>query len=289
MKMNGKRVKKQTAFRQTWERLRRMPVAMVGLAGLALLVFGAVFAPLLTPYTPYQMDLTQMFAAPSKEHIFGCDNYGRDVFTRILFGARYSLSLGFIVSMIHMIVGVFFGCMVGYAGGRVDNIVMRLCEIISAIPGQLFAIIISASLGAGYGYTVLAMAVSGLPMGIRNTRNMALKERNMEYLEAAQAMNCSRFKILYKHMMPNIIAPQIIGTTMGIGGTIQGAAGLAYIGLGVRPPIPEWGAMLSDARGFILTNPMLLFWPGIAIAFTILMVNLFGDGLRDALDPRLKD
>ncbi len=284
-----KREKHQTAFGQTWDRLRRMPVAMIGLGGLSLLIFMAIFAPLIAPYSPTEMDFSAMFAAPSAKHLFGCDNLGRDIFSRIVYGARYSLSLGFIVSLIHMAVGVFFGCMVGYAGGRVDNLVMRLCDIVSAIPGQLFAILISASLGAGYGYTVLAMALSGLPGGIRGTRSMALKERNMEYLEAAQAMNCSKFKILYKHMMPNIIAPQIIGTTMGIGGTIQGAAGLAYIGLGVRPPTPEWGAMLSDARTFLLTNPMLLFWPGIAIAFTILMVNMFGDGLRDALDPRLKD
>lgn len=284
-----KKEKHQTAFSQSWDRLRRMPVAMIGLIGLGILILAAIFADVIAPYGPNDMDFAQMFAAPSSAHVFGCDNLGRDIFSRIIYGARYSLSLGIIVSLIHMAFGLFFGCMVGYAGGRVDNIVMRVCDIVSAVPSQLIAILVSASLGAGYFYTVLAMAISGLPMSIRGTRSMALKERNMEYLEAARAMNCSKFKILYKHMMPNIVAPQIIGTTMNLGGTIQQAAALAYIGLGVRPPTPEWGAMLSDARTYLLTNPMLLFWPGVAIAITILLVNMFGDGLRDALDPRLKD
>lgn len=284
-----KKRKKSNAMLEVFKRLRRMPVAMFGLIGLCIIVVLAILAPVIAPYSPTEMDLTSMYAAPSAKHLFGCDAMGRDVFSRILYGGRYSLSLGLSASLLQMVFGVVVGCAIGYAGGAVDNIAMRICDIISAIPGQLLAVLVSASLGAGFGTTIFAMTVGGLTGGVRGSRAMALKERNMEYLEAARAMNCSTPKIIYKHMMPNILSPTIVATTMGVGGTIQGAAGLAYIGLGVRPPLPEWGAMLSDAQADLLTHPELMIYPGVAIALTILLINMFGDGLRDAMDPKLKD
>ncbi len=281
--------KKQTQLSQIMGRLRKNKVAMGGLIVLIIIILAAVFAPLIAPYDPNYMDYTALNQSPSMAHIMGCDNLGRDIFSRIIYGGRYSLSLGLICAVIGMLFGVFFGTIVGYYGGQVDNIVMRICDVWMAIPATLLAIIISASLGSGFGYTILALTIGGIPGSIRGTRAMALKEREMEYLEAAKAMNCSQFKIMFKHMMPNIIAPTIVGTTGQIGATMMSAAGLSYIGLGIQPPTAEWGAMCSAARDYIIKYPHMMIWPGVAILITVLAINMLGDGLRDAMDPRLKD
>lgn len=288
-KAKPKKRKRQTQFSQIMGRLAKNKVAMGGLIVLILIILSAIFAPLIAPYDPDFMDYANLNATPSMQHIMGCDNLGRDIFSRILYGGRNSLSLGLVCALIGMFFGVFFGSIVGYYGGQVDNIVMRICDVWMAIPGTLLAIIISASFGSGFWYTVLALTVGGIPGSIRGTRAMALKEREMEYLEAAKAMNCSKMKIMFKHMMPNIIAPTIVGTTGQIGGTMMSAAGLSYIGLGIQPPAAEWGAMCSAARDYIMKYPHMMIWPGIAILITVLAINMFGDGLRDAMDPRLKD
>ena len=284
-----KKQRKETMLRITCRRLMKNPVAMIGLGILLILILSAVFAPLIAPYDPTYMDYSAVFQRPSWKHIMGTDGLGRDQFSRMLYGGRYSLSLGFICSFIGTIWGVFFGDLVGYMGGRTDMIVMRIVDILSAIPQMLLAIIISVSLGSGFFNTILALTVGGLPGHLRGPRAMCLKEREMEYLEAAKAMNCSTFKIIYKHMMPNTLSPTIVGTAMGIGGSIESAASLAYIGLGIQPPLPEWGAMLSYGKQFITKYPYLIMWPGVIIALTVLATNMFGDGLRDAMDPRLKD
>ena len=284
-----KKQKKQTMFKITCRRLVKNPVAMIGLGILAVLIICAVFAPVLAPYSPTYMDPRAVFQRPSWAHPFGTDGLGRDQLSRMMYGGRYSLSLGFICSFIGTIFGVVFGDLVGYLGGRTDMIVMRIVDILSAIPQMLLAIIISVSLGSGFFNTILALTVGGLPGHLRGPRAMCLKEREMEYLEAAKAMNCSTAKIIYKHMMPNTLSPTIVGTAMGIGGSIESAASLAYIGLGIQPPLPEWGAMLSYGKEHILKYPYLIMIPGIIIAITVLATNMFGDGLRDAMDPRLKD
>lgn len=281
--------KKDTQLRQILYRLTRSRTAMIGLIILVLAILSCVFAPLIAPYDPDYMDYSALNATPSFAHIMGCDNLGRDIFSRILYGGRLSLALGFTVAIVGMIFGVFFGAIVGYYGGKLDNIVMRICDVWMAIPGTLLAIVISSALGSGFFYTVLALSVSGLPGSVRGTRSMALKEREMEYLEAAKAMNCSKFKIIFKHMTPNILAPTIVGTTGQIGGTMMSAAGLSYIGLGIQPPTAEWGAMCSAAREYLTKYPHEMIWPGVAILITVLAINMFGDGLRDAMDPRLKD
>lgn len=221
--------------------------------------------------------------------VFGCDALGRDIFSRCVYGARYSLSLGLAATVFGSAIGLFFGVIVGYIGGRTDNLVMRLMDIVSAIPGMLLAVIISTALGSGFFNTILAMSVGTIPGTIRQTRALCLKERQMEYIEASVSVNCPKLKIMFSHMLPNIISPLIVGMTMGIGFTIMGAAGLSFIGLGIQPPTAEWGAMLSDGRSMILLHPHLMLFPGLMIALTVLSFNLFGDGLRDALDPRLKD
>ena len=283
-----KKRKKKSNFSMVFHRLLQDKVAVIGMVIMILLILAAVFAPLLAPYDPQWMDLGAMKQPPTAAHPFGTDSMGRDILSRILYGGRYSLALGFAGSIFTALIGTFFGTIFGYAGGAVDNIAMRVCDVWQAIPGQLLAIVISTALGPGFGNTILAMSVGGIPMSIRSTRAMCLKEREMEYLEAAQSYNCSKMKMMFKHMLPNIISPTIVGTTMSVGGTIMGAAGLSFIGLGIQPPLPEWGAMLSDARSLALLYPHMMIFPGLMIAITVLAINLFGDGLRDAMDPKLK-
>ena len=281
--------KKQSQFREVLKRLSKNKSSMIGLIIFAIVIIVCVFAPVFAPYDPTEMDPNSIYAGSSWAHPCGCDNLGRDILSRLIYGGRYSLALGFTCAMIGMVSGLFFGSLTGYAGGAVDNVVMRICDIWMAIPGMLLCIILSAVLGNGVIQTILAMSIGGIPGSIRGTRAMCLRERNMEYLEAAKAMNCSTFKIVFKHMLPNIVAPSIIGTTGQIGGSIMQASGLSFIGLGIQPPTPEWGAMCSSGRNSILTYPHLMLWPGVAILITVLAINMFGDGLRDALDPRLKD
>lgn len=201
-----KKRKRQTQFTQIMGRLMKNKVAMSGLIVLIIIILASVFAPWVAPYDPNYMDYSSLNAGSSFQHLLGCDNLGRDLLSRIIYGGRNSLALGLVCALIGMVSGVFFGCIVGYCGGQVDNLVMRICDIWMAIPGTLLAIIISASFGSGFWYTVLALTVGAIPGSIRGTRSMALKEREMEYLEAAKAMNCSRLKIIFRHMMPNIIA-----------------------------------------------------------------------------------
>ena len=289
MNIKVKAPKHETNFTAIMKRLMKDPGAMIGLIILILLILACVFANFVTPYSPTQIDPDCVFATPSLAHPFGCDKLGRDVLARLLYGGRYSLGLGFLVSIIGMAIGVCLGAIFGYYGGKVDMITMRIMDIWQSIPGNLLAILISTAMGSGYFQTVLALTVGGVPGSIRGTRAMVLKEREMDYLEAARAMNCSDFLVIFKHMIPNVLSPTIVGTTMHIGQTIMSAASLSYIGLGIQPPMPEWGAMLADGKQYILKYPHLLIYPGVAIAITVLAFNLFGDGLRDALDPRLKD
>ena len=284
-----KRRKKQSLFLYTAKRTLKNRVSMIGCIILLIILLMCLFAPLLASWAPDYMDYTAVKSLPTARHILGTDHLGRDIFSRLLYGGRASLALGFICAAVGMVTGLFFGCLVGYAGGQTDLVVMRICDILSAIPGMLLSILISAALGGGFGKTILAMTIGGIPGSVRASRAMALKEREMEYLEAAKATNCSKMKTIFRHMMPNIVSPTIVSTTMMIGNSIMSASGLSYIGLGIQPPTPEWGAMLSDASQFIFSDPYMIMAPGLAIIITVLAINMIGDGLRDALDPKLKD
>ena len=284
----NKKQKKTSQFGEVCRRLFQNPTAMIGFALFSLIILACILAPYFWPYDAYTMDFDNLFAHPSLEHPFGTDSLGRDLVARMLYGGRYSISLGLIVALVHAFFGVFFGVMIGYAGGQVDMVVMRIIDVISAIPGNLLTIVLATIMDTGYVSLLIALTISGLPGGVRGPRAMALKERNMEYLEAAESINASKFRIMYKHMLPNIIAPTIIGTAMGIGGSVMSISGLAYIGLGIAPPTPEWGSILANGRNYILNYPHLITLPGLVIAVFVLSINLFGDGLRDALDPKLK-
>ena len=283
-----KRRRKESQFSQIMKRLSTNRLAMVGMIVMVVLILIAIAAPLIAPYSITQQDYGYIAKGPNAQHWFGTDYMGRDIFSRCVYGSRYSLSLGLIASLFTAVVGNGIGIAVGYIGGKTDMIAMRICDILSAIPGQLLAIIISSALGAGFFQTIFAMSIGGIPMSARNSRAMCLRERQMEYLEAAQSINVPKYKIMFKHMLPNVVAPALVGTTMSVGNSIMGAAGLSFIGLGIQPPTPEWGAMLSNARQYVTQAPYMMIFPGLMIAIVVLAINLFGDGLRDAMDPRLK-
>ena len=281
--------RKNSEFLRVMKQLSRNKMAVVGLIILVIEIVLAILAPVIAPYDYTQMDILNMFAPPSAQHIFGCDDLGRDIFSRILIGARYSLSCGILATLIGVVIGMAIGAVAGFFGGKVDNIVMRILDVIQAIPGMVMMIVMSAVLGPGFINTIFAMAFGTIPGMARMLRAQMLKVRENEYIEASVSINCSKFRIIMDHLIPNCMSPMIVQATMGVAQTITTASGLSFIGLGVQPPIPEWGAMLSGARQFIRQAPHLVIFPGLAIAVTVLALNMMGDGLRDALDPKLKN
>ena len=281
--------KRQTEFARVMKQLRKNKVAMFGLAVMGVELVLALLSPWIIPYDYTAMDMMNCFSGPSAAHFFGCDDMGRDIFSRVLYGGRFSISIGIIAVAISATFGICIGSVAGFFGGQVDNIIMRLLDIIQAIPGMLLMIVISAVLGPGFFNTIIAMSVGSIPGMARMLRAQMMKERDNEYIEAAQSINCSKRRIIINHLLPNCISPIIVQATMGVAQTITMAAGLSFIGLGVQPPTPEWGAMLSASRQFIRQAPHLVIFPGLAIAVTVLALNLLGDGLRDALDPKLKN
>jgi len=288
-KIVEERTRKESNFRQILHRLQKNKIAMTGLFTIIILIVVAIFAPILMPYDYTEMDMSNMYAKPNLSHFFGCDDLGRDIFSRLLYGARASLSMGIIATLLSTAIGVVIGSAVGYYGGWIDNVVMRVLDIVQAIPGMLLAIAISAALGPGFFNTIMALSIGGIPMTVRLLRGSILSIRNQEYIEAAEKINCSKPRVILKHILPNSIAPLIVSVTMGIGNTILTAASLSYIGLGIQPPMPEWGAMLSAGKTVITRYPHLCVFPGLCIMIVVLAFNMLGDGLRDALDPKLKN
>ena len=282
------RPKKQSEFVRVFKELRKNNTAMLGLCILLVEIILVILAPVIAPYDYTAMDIVAAQQGPSAAHWFGTDELGRDIFSRVLYGGRYSISMGVLAVMISTTVGMTIGAIAGYFGGKVDNILMRLLDVIQSLPAMLLSIVLSAVLGPGYFNTILALSVNGMPASARMLRAQMMKVRGNEYIEAAQSINCSKFRIIVRHMIPNSFSPNIVQATMAIAHMIVMAASLSFIGLGVQPPTPEWGAMLTGARQFIRQCPHMVIFPGLAIAVTVLAVNLMGDGLRDALDPKLK-
>lgn len=287
-KTEKKSAKKESNLSQVLNRLKKNQSSMVGLYLIIILILVAVLAPYITPYDYNLMDMSNMYSGPSWAHPFGCDELGRDIFSRIIYGSRASLSLGILSTSLGTLIGVALGSIVGYYGGKVDNVIMRLLDIIQAIPGMLLAIAISTALGTGFANTVLALSIGNIPMTVRLLRGSIMTVRNQEYIEAAGKINCSKFRIITYHLLPNSFSPVLVSFTMSIGNTILAAASLSYIGLGVQPPTPEWGAMLSAGKAVITKHPHLCIFPGLCIMLVVLAFNMLGDGLRDALDPKLK-
>ena len=282
------KTKKNSQWRDVWRRLRKNRMAMFGLCVLILLVFLAIFADVVAPYGYDDQNYSQMLELPSWQHVMGTDNYGRDIFSRIVYGTRISLLIGFISLAISTIVGSILGACAGYFGGASDTIIMRGSDILMAIPRTVLAIAIATTLGPGLVNAMIAVAIGTIPSFTRVVRASTLTVKDQEYVEAARAIGASNFHIIKKYVFPNVLAPIIVQATLGVGTAILQAASLSFLGIGISPPTPEWGSMLSAARSYMRDYWHMVLFPGLAIMITVLALNLFGDGLRDALDPKLK-
>jgi peptide/nickel transport system permease protein/oligopeptide transport system permease protein len=275
-------------WREALKRFLKNKTAVAALVMLALMVACALLASVLTPYGPYDTDLSQVKVGPGLGHLLGSDENGRDILTRILFGARISLSVGFISVMISTIIGSIIGLASSYYGGWADIILSRVMEMIAAFPSILLAIIFMSIFGRGIQNAVVAIAIVSIPGAARLIRSISLSVKENDYITSARAIGCGSMRIMMRHMLPNILAPIIVNATMSVSGAILSLASLGFLGLGVQPPTAEWGYMLSSGRNYIFSAAHIITFPGIAIALTVLSFNLLGDGLRDALDPRLK-
>jgi len=281
-------IKKRSQFQEVWRRLKKNRLALVGLAMLLILVLMAMFADVIAPYPYDKQNYSEIMQAPSLKHLAGTDEFGRDILSRIIYGSRISLRIGFISLSAGAFVGCILGAITGYFGNVVDNIIMRICDILYGIPRVVLAIAIASTLGPGITSALIAVAVSSVPNFARVVRAATMTVRDQDYVEAARAIGASTGRILSVHIFPNILAPIIVQATIGIGKSILLCASLSFLGLGIQPPVPEWGAMLSSARTYMRDNAYMVIGPGMAIMLTVMALNLFGDGLRDALDPKLK-
>jgi peptide/nickel transport system permease protein len=265
----------------------RRPGAMAGALVIALVIIAAIFAPLLAPADPNEISRDRR-AAPSSAHILGTDELGRDVLSRVIYGARVSLRVGLVAIGIALTAGTLLGLIAGYAGGWIDSIIMRITDIMLAFPGILLAIAIVAILGPGLFNVMIAVGIEAIPVYTRTARASTLAVKEREFVIAARATGARHERLVARHILPNIIAPLIVLATIGVAGSILAAAGLSYLGLGAQPPTAEWGAMLASARNFLRDSWWIATFPGIAIMLVVLALNLFGDGLRDVLDPHAR-
>lgn len=264
---------------------------IIGLVMLAIIVLMCLYGMIFLDYETQviNQDIPNKLQTPSLAHLFGTDDLGRDIFNRIVYGARYSLFIGFSATIISLSVGSILGCIAGYFGGKTDNIIMRLTDVFIAIPSTLMAIAVVSALRPNFANLIIAIALGDIPGYARIIRSSVLSIRDNEFVEASVAVGGSSIHIMAQHIFPNTLAALIVQATLGVGYVIIAASGLSYLGLGVMPPAPEWGAMLSEAQAQIRYFPHQVIFPGIAIVVTVLALNLLGDALRDAIDPTLKD
>ena len=281
-------IKQRSMFRQILNRLVRNYSAMIGFSLLMIIIILCLLAPVIAPQGFNEQNLMEKFQSPSFRHLCGTDNLGRDIFARILYGGRVSLFIGAASTGFSAVIGIFIGLIAGFYGGRADNVTMRIMDIIMSLPSILLAITIAAALGTGVNTTIVAIGVSSIPLFARLARAPIIQLKNEEYIEASRAINASKLRLMFRHLLPNILSPLIVQVTLNVAMAIMLAAGLSFLGMGVQPPNPEWGAIISSAKVYIIDHSYMVTMPGIAIALTVIALNLFGDGLRDCLDPRLK-
>lgn len=287
--MEKRKSKKKQRSGETWKLFKKNKAAVAGLVILFIFILFAVCADFIAPYEKaLQQNAAGRLMAPCAEHWFGTDEFGRDVFARVIHGSRRSLSLGIGTTAVALVIGGAIGACCGLYGSKFDTIVMRLCDVLNCVPGLLFALAIVAALGSSMRNLLIAVTIVSLPGFIRIVRSVILSIVEQEYILAAKACDSSNFVIITRHILPNAMGPIIVQASMSVASMMLTAAGLSFIGMGVQPPEPEWGVMLSTAREYMTQAPYLLAFPGIAIALSALSLNLVGDGLRDALDPRLK-
>ena len=289
VKPTSKKRKKSTPFQLFLSQFLRNIPSTIGLIMLVILLTVCLAAPLLTDYDPQQQDLTNALLKSSSEHLLGTDYLGRDIMTRLLYGGRLTMTIGFLAVGLGLSIGVTIGAISGYFGGWFDMLVQRLTDILLAFPSFLLALTLVAMLGIGVRNVVISVGVLAIPSFIRLVRGSVLSLREMLYVDAARCLGANDYHIIFKHILPNAMAPVIINASLNLGYAITTAAGLGFLGLGVPPSTPEWGMMLGEAKNYIFSHPYMLIYPGIAIFITIISLNLIGDGLRDALDPRTKN
>jgi peptide/nickel transport system permease protein len=268
-------------------KLRGRPGALIGLVIILAFIVIAIAAPALAPHDPNAISRDRR-AAPSASHLFGTDELGRDVLSRVIYGARVSMRVGLIAVGIALVVGSLLGLIAAYSGGWIDGLIMRIMDVMLAFPGILLAIAIIAVLGPSLSNVMVAIGIEAIPIYTRTARASTLSVKEYEYVIGARALGCSSPRIVLKHILPNIVAPLIVLATVGVAGSILTAAGLSYLGLGAQPPTSEWGAMLSSSRSYLRDSWWMATFPGLAIVLVVLSLNLFGDGLRDILDPRAR-
>ncbi|MFO3715886.1 ABC transporter permease [Anaerococcus cruorum] len=275
-------------FKTFFKYYKRNKLAVVALVILILIILAAIFADFLTPYDYTEQIPQENFLKPSAEHIMGTDNFGRDIFSRVLKGAQISLKIGFTSVVISTVIGVIIGAFAGYYEGVFDAIIMRIMDTILSIPQLVLAIALAAALGGGMKNLILAVSLSSIPSYAKIVRSQVMAVKNLEYVEAAKLAGVNNLKLIFTEILPNCFAPIIVQATIGVGTAILSAASLSFIGMGIMPPEAEWGQMLSEGRAYIRNYPHITLFPGMAIALTILVLNIVGDALRDAFDPKFR-
>lgn len=282
--------KKNSQMKEIWRRYKKSKTAMLGLILLIIVLLMAICADLIVPYQEAVTNNPAIrLQGPSAEHWFGTDELGRDVFARVVHGSRYSLWIGVSTSILSLIIGGFLGAVAGFYGKAVDNIIMRITDVVMTVPPILLSLAVVAALGANLTNLLIAITISCVPNMVRMVRSVVLTVIDMDYIEAAKSYGGSDMRVILKYVIPNALGPIIVTTTMNVAAMILSASGLSFLGMGVQPPSPEWGALLSDARQYMFNAPYLLYFPGMFIVISALSFNLAGDGLRDALDPKLKN
>ncbi len=286
----SKKYAKRSQMAEIWRNLKKNKGAVIGLVLIVLLILLAVCAPLLYDYDRdiVAQNIRERLQGPSLRHPFGTDEYGRDIMARVIWGTRYSLPIGFIATIVAILLGVTMGAVAGYYGGWVENVLMRFSDIFASIPHILLAIVVVSVLGQSATNLMIAVGITSTPAFIRVARAAVLTVRNQEYVEAARAIGMKNWKIILQHIIPNALSPIVVQTTLRVGSAIISASSLSFLGLGIPAPAPEWGTMLSAGRKFIRDYSYMTLFPGLAIMVTVLALNMLGDGLRDAMDPKMK-
>lgn len=289
---NSSAVKKSSprveAFKTFMKRLMKNKAAVVGGIVIIFIILMGIFGPLILKTDPTTQNILNKLQPPSKEHWFGTDNFGRDIFTRIIYGTKLTLTVGFLSVLIGGVLGVVLGVVAGYYGGIVDTLTMRIMDILLAFPGILLALAIVSVLGGSLINVIIAVGIFSVPAFARIVRGSTLQVKKLEYIDAVRALGASDGRIIFRHILPNIMSPIIVQATMRIATAILTASGLAFLGLGAQPPAAEWGAMLSDGRAYMHNASHMVMFPGMMIVIVVLAFNIFGDGLRDALDPKMR-
>lgn len=282
------RNRKNSQLYEFWKRFRRNKLAIAGILFILLLIFVILFQGVIAREGINDQKYDDMLAAPSMKYLFGTDQYGRDIFSRMVYGTKYTISMGLIAASISAVIGIFLGSVTGYYGGKMDNFIMRAVDIFMTLPNILLALVMTASFGPGFFNTMIAVGIAGSPAMTRVTRAAVMGVRNQEFIEAAISNNASDMRIIWRYVLPNAIAPIIVQYTMFVAQAILIGSSLSFLGLGLQPPAPEWGSMLSAGKAYMRECWWLTAIPGVFIMLVVLAINMIGDGLRDALDPKQK-